>query len=56
MDQGPGRRHITSGRATCDQPFGMEVAARKWLEKNGLVTILKPGKVSPYFRENLCQY
>lgn len=26
------------------------VAAKKWLEKNGLVTILKPKNVSPYFR------
>lgn len=30
------------------------VAAKKWLEKNELLTILKPKNVSPYFRSFLC--
>jgi len=30
------------------------VAAKKWLEKNGLITILKPGKVLPFSHSNLC--
>ena len=30
------------------------VAAKIWLEKNDLITILKPGKVSPYLSSNLC--
>ena len=30
------------------------VAAKKWLEKNDLIKILKPGKVSPHFSLNLC--
>ena len=30
------------------------VAAKKWLEKNRLITILKPGKVLPYLSPNLC--
>jgi len=30
------------------------VAAKKWLEKNNLITILKPRKVLPHFRRDLC--
>jgi len=30
------------------------VAAKKWLEKNGLITIRKNGKVLPPFQRNLC--
>ncbi len=30
------------------------LAAKKWLEKNNLITILKPGKVLPHFQANLC--
>ncbi len=32
------------------------LAAKKWLEKNNLITILKPGKVSPHFQSNLCHH
>ena len=30
------------------------VAAKKWLEQNDLITVLKPGKVLPNFSLNLC--
>ena len=30
------------------------IAAKKWLVENKLLTILKPGKVSPHFSSNLC--
>ena len=30
------------------------VAAKKWMERNDLIKILKPGKLSPHFSFNLC--
>lgn len=39
------------GNITC---LAWRVAAKKWLEKNDLIRIIKPGKVLPNFSLNLC--
>ena len=35
-------------------PTAWWLSAKKWLEKNNLITILEPGKVLPHFHSNLC--
>jgi hypothetical protein len=35
-------------------PTAWRVSARKWMERNRMIVIRKPGKVSPHLNRNLC--
>jgi len=44
---------IRTGKTTITAA-AWRVAAKRWLLKNGLIKIVKAGKVSPHFHRNLC--